>query len=196
MPLPLEGVFIVDLTHVYAGPTCTRILADLGAEVVKVEAVQRIDITRNLIYADNDPGSEPWNRTCYYNVRNAGKRSVTLDLSSEKGHALLTQVIAHADVLAESFSPRVMAGFGLDYESVRRVKPDIIMISLSGYGQTGPFRDWVAYGMGLEPASGVSQLTGYRGGPPLRTGISFTDPLSGILAAGAVLAALPHPRRP
>ena len=195
MALPLEGIRVVDLTHVYAGPTCTRILSDLGADVVKVEAPQRIDITRNLIYTDNDPGTEPWNRTCYYNVRNAGKRSITLDLGSEKGHALLTQLIAHADVLAESFSPRVMANFGLDFESVRKVKPDIIMLSMSGYGQTGPYRDWGAYGMGLEPASGVSQLTGYRGGPPLRTGISFTDPLSGILAAGAVLAALHHRRR-
>src|SRR3990170_7784779 len=98
MPLPLEGVFIVDLTHVYAGPTCTRILADLGADVVKVEAVQRIDITRNLIYTDNDQGAEPWNRTCYFNVRNAGKRSLTLDFNTERGHALLVQLIARADV--------------------------------------------------------------------------------------------------
>ena len=96
MPLPLQGIFVVDLTQVYAGPTCTRILADLGADVLKVGAIQRIDITRNLIYTDNDPGAEPWNRTCYYNVRNASKRSITLDLNSEKGRDLLRQLIARA----------------------------------------------------------------------------------------------------
>jgi crotonobetainyl-CoA:carnitine CoA-transferase CaiB-like acyl-CoA transferase len=89
----------------------------------------------------------------------------------------------------------VMAQHGLDYESLKKIKPDIIMISLSGYGQTGPWRDYTAYGMGLEPASGISSMTGYRGGDPLRTGISFTDPYSGMAGAGAVLAALHYRRR-
>jgi crotonobetainyl-CoA:carnitine CoA-transferase CaiB-like acyl-CoA transferase len=88
-----------------------------------------------------------------------------------------------------------MAKFGLDYESLKAIKPEIIMISLSGYGQTGTWRDFTAYGMGLEPASGISSLTGYRDGPPLRTGISFTDPYSGVVGAGAVLAALHYRRR-
>src|SRR5438034_3032617 len=88
-----------------------------------------------------------------------------------------------------------MAAHGLDYESLTKLRPDIIMISLSGYGQTGPWRDYSGYGMGLEPASGISSLTGYEGGDPLRTGISFTDPYSGIVGAGAVLAALVYRRR-
>ncbi|MGB2695196.1 MAG: CoA transferase, partial [Dehalococcoidia bacterium] len=104
-------------------------------------------------------------------------------------------LIAQSDVVAESFTPRVMPAFELDYEHLREIKPDIIMISLSGYGQHGPHSQWSAYGMGLEPASGVAQLTGYSGGEPMRSGLSFTDPYSGFLGAGAVLAALHYRRR-
>ncbi len=190
MVLPLEGIRVVDLSHVYAGPTCTRILAELGADVIKVEAAMRFDITRGLILTDNDHGGQPWNRASYFAVRNAGKRAITLDLSNEKGIDLLKRLIGLSDVLVESFTPRVMKAFGLDYEAVRGVKPDIVMLSMSGYGQTGSQTDYSAYGMGLEPASGISQLTGYRDGPPIRSGISFTDPIAGVMAAGAVLAAL------
>jgi crotonobetainyl-CoA:carnitine CoA-transferase CaiB-like acyl-CoA transferase len=188
--LPLDGVRVLDLSHVFAGPTCTRILAELGADVIKVEARQRLDISRILIMTDNDTADQPWNRTCYFAVHNAGKRGITLDLTAEQGRGLFSRLIPHCDVLVESFTPRVMKAFELEYETVRQLKPDIIMLSMSGYGQTGPYRDWSAYGMGLEPASGISAATGYRSGPPIRTGMSFTDPLTGVLAAGAVLAAL------
>ena len=193
--LPLDGVRVLDLSHVFAGPTCTRILAELGADVIKVEARQRLDISRILIMTDNDTADQPWNRTCYFAVHNAGKRGITLDLTGEQGRDLLSRLIPHSDVLVESFTPRVMKAFELEYETVRQLKPDIIMLSMSGYGQTGPYRDWSAYGMGLEPASGISAATGYRGGPPIRTGMSFTDPLTGVLAAGAVLAALHYRQR-
>jgi crotonobetainyl-CoA:carnitine CoA-transferase CaiB-like acyl-CoA transferase len=193
--LPLDGVRVLDLSHVFAGPTCTRILAELGADVVKVEARQRLDISRSIIMTDNDSGDQPWNRACYFAVRNAGKRGITLDLTDERGRELLRKLIPHSDVLVESFTPRVMKAFGLDYETVRQLKPDIIMLSMSGYGQTGPHCDWSAYGMGLEPASGISAVTGYRDGPPIRSGISFTDPLTGVLGAGAVLAALHYRQR-
>jgi len=193
--LPLNGVRVLDLSHVFAGPTCTRILAELGADVIKVEARQRLDISRSLIMTDNDIGDQPWNRTCYFAVHNAGKRGITLDLTGEQGRDLLSRLIPHSDVLVESFTPRVMKAFGLEYETVRQLKPDIIMASMSGYGQTGPYRDWSAYGMGLEAASGISAATGYRDGPPIRSGLSFTDPLTGVLAAGAVLAALHYRQR-
>jgi crotonobetainyl-CoA:carnitine CoA-transferase CaiB-like acyl-CoA transferase len=185
----------MDFTQVFAGPTCTRILADLGAEVIRLESPQRLDITRNLIHADNDGQDLPWERALYFTIRNAGKKEVVVDLSQPRGRELVRGVIAQSDVVAESFTPRVMRAFELDYERLRQVKPDIIMISLSGYGQDGPYSDWSAYGMGLEPASGVSQLTGYPGGAPLRSGLSFTDPYSGFLGAGAVLAALHYRRR-
>ena len=195
MPKPLDGIRVMDMTQVFAGPTCTRILGDLGAEVIRMESPNRMDITRNLIHADNDGQDVPWERTLYFAIRNAGKKEIVIDLNQPRGLELLRGIIAESDVLAESFTPRVMRAFELDYEHVKKIKPDIVMISLSGYGQNGPLSDWSAYGMGLEPASGVSQLTGYAGGPPLRSGLSFTDPYSGFLGAGAVLAALHHRRR-
>lgn len=192
---PLDGVRVLDLSHVFAGPTCTRILAELGADVIKVEARQRLDVSRSLIMTDNDSADQPWNRASYFATHNAGKRGITLDLTGEPGRDLLRRLIPHSDILVESFTPRVMKQFGLDYDTVRRLRPDIVMVSMSGYGQSGPQADWGAYGMGLEPASGISAATGYRGGPPIRSGISFTDPLTGVLAAGAVLVALHYRQR-
>ena len=193
--LPLAGVRVLDLAQVYAGPTCARILSDLGAEVIKVEGLHRMDITRNFVIYDNKTQDDYWNRSHYFLFRNAGKKSLTLDFQEPRSIELLKRLVPEADVLVESFTPRVMAQHGLDYESLRRIKPDLIVISLSGYGQNGPWRDYSAYGMGLEPASGISSFTGYLGCEPLRTGISFTDPYSGIMGAGAVLAALHYRRR-
>ncbi len=192
---PLSGIRVLDLTQVYAGPTCTRVLADLGAEVIKVEGLKRMDITRNFCIADNKAEGDYWNHGGYFPYRNAAKKSLTLDWGDPEAIELLKRLVPLCDIVAESFTPRVMAQHGLDYESLKRLRPDLIMISLSGYGQTGPWRDYSAYGMGLEPASGLSSITGYRDGPPLRSGISFTDPYSGMVGAGAVLAALHHRRR-
>jgi crotonobetainyl-CoA:carnitine CoA-transferase CaiB-like acyl-CoA transferase len=193
--LPLTGIRVLDLTQVYAGPTCTRILSDLGADVIKLEGLKRMDITRNFVMPENTGKDDYWNRSGYFLLRNGGKKSLTLDFSDPEAVELVKRLVPHADIVAESFTPRVMAKFGLDYESLKAIKEDIIMISLSGYGQTGPWRDFTAYGMGLEPASGISSITGYRNGEPLRTGISFTDPYSGVVGAGAVLAALHYRRR-
>jgi len=201
--LPLEGVRVLDFTQVYAGPTCTRMLADLGADVIKVEGLTRMDITRNFVMPENDSTDDYWNKAGYFLLRNGGKRSLTLDFGEENGEAsaaIVKQLVAECDIVAESFTPHVMDKFGLDYDSLRKIKPDVIMISLSGYGQNGPWRDYSGYGMGLEPAAGLSSITGYRAGPdgqshPLRTGISFTDPYSGIVGAGAVLSALIYRRR-
>lgn len=193
--LPLSGVRVLDLTQVYAGPTCTRVLADLGADVIKIEGLRRMDITRNFTMADNDSADDYWNHAGYFLYRNGGKKSLTLDFTDEKAIELFKKLVPHADIVAESFTPRVMDKLGLGYDSLREIKEDIIMVSLSGYGRNGAWRDFTAYGMGLEPASGISSLTGYRGGDPLRTGISFTDPYSGIAGAGATLAALVYRRR-
>ena len=198
MTLPLSGVRVLDLAQVYAGPTCARLLADLGADVIKIEGLKRMDITRNFIMPENVAAEDYWNTAGYFLLRNGGKRSLTLDFSEESGGAgvdIVKKLIPQCDIVVESFTPHVMAKFGLDYKSLTAIKPDIIMISLSGYGQNGPWRDFSAYGMGLEPASGISSITGYENGDPLRTGISFTDPYSGIVGAGAVLAALVYRRR-
>jgi len=193
--LPLEGVRIIDLAQVFAGPACTRILADLGADVIRFESPNRLDVTRNLILTDNDGMDHPWHRASYFVVRNINKREVMLDLAKDAAREVLRKLVAGADVVVESFTPRVMANFGLDYEALRQIKPDLIMCSLSGYGQDGPMRDFGAYGMGLEPASGISSITGYAGGPPLRSGLSFTDPYSGFVGVGAILTALAYRRR-
>jgi crotonobetainyl-CoA:carnitine CoA-transferase CaiB-like acyl-CoA transferase len=193
--LPLSGVRVLDLAHVFAGPTCSRVLCDLGAEVIKIEGIYRMDTIRSLFIADNNSDGDFWNRGGYYFTRNAGKRSVTLDFTKEEGVELFKRLVPLADVVVESFSPRVMRNLGLEYPALRQLKPDIIMISLSGYGQSGPWWDYGAYGTGLEAASGVADLTGYRGGPPTRSGISFTDPLTGLLGAGAVLLALRYRQR-
>jgi benzylsuccinate CoA-transferase BbsF subunit len=192
---PLDGIRVVDLTHVFAGPTCSRILADLGADVIRFESPNRMDVTRNLIITDNDGLDHPWLRASYFAIRNANKREMVIDLAKPDGLAIVKKLIATADVVSESFTPRVMGQFGLAYDDLVKIKPDIIMISLSGYGQNGPMRDFGAYGMGLEPASGISSITGYADGPPIRTGLSFTDPYSGFVGAGAVLTALHYRRR-
>ena len=194
-PLPLEGLRVIDLAQVFAGPACTRILADLGADVVRFESPNRLDVTRNLITADNDGLDHFYHRASYFIIRNASKREVMLDLAKEEGREIMRKLVAGADVLVESFTPRVMANFGLGYDDLKQIKPDLIMCSLSGYGQYGPMRDYGAYGMGLEPASGLSSITGYAGGPPIRSGLSFTDPYSGFIGAGAILTALQYRRR-
>ena len=193
--LPLDGIRVLDASNTYAGPTCGRVLADLGAEVIHVEAMQRWELVRLIILPENAAGERYWNRGGYFMARNLGKQDITLDLTRPQGVELFKRVALTCDVVLESFSPRVMRGFGLGYDDLRAGRPDIIYCSLSGYGQEGPYRDWVAYGMGLEPASGVSQATGYPDGPPIRSGISLTDPLTGLAAAAAVLMALHHRRR-
>ncbi len=193
--LPLEGIRVVDLAQVFAGPACTRILADLGADVIRFESAGRMDVTRNLIITDNDGKDHHWLRASYFVVRNVNKREMVLDLAKEEGREIIRKLVAGADVVVESFTPRVMGNFGLGYDALKKIKPDIIMCSLSGYGQYGPMRDYGAYGMGLEPASGLSSITGYPGGPPIRSGLSFTDPYSGFVGAGAILTALHYRRR-
>ena len=193
--LPLHGLRVLDLSQVYAGPICSAILCYLGAEVIKIESTVRMDAVRNILVADNDGRDDYWNRAASFIFRNAGKRSFALNLNREEGLTLFKRLVPLSDVVVESFTPRVLRNFGLDYPVLYQLKPDIIMISLSGYGQRGPWSQYGAYGTGLEAASGICSITGYRNGPPMRTGISFTDPIAGLLGAGAVLMALHYRRR-
>ncbi|MYE47683.1 MAG: CoA transferase [Chloroflexi bacterium] len=193
--LPLEGIRVVDLAVVWAGPTVGRVLADLGADVIKVERLTAIDGTRFLYVADWDHEGDFWNRGLYLQKAQAGKRAITLDLSRESGKQLLARLIGRSDVVVENFTPHVMQSLGFDYESCKQLKPDIIFCSMSGYGGTGPYGDFRAIGMGLEPAAGVPHITGYPGGPPYKNGNTFADPLGGLLGAYGVLAALHHRRR-
>jgi benzylsuccinate CoA-transferase BbsF subunit len=189
---PLEGIRVCDFTWVWAGPFGTLQLAHLGADVIKIESARRTDTTRGLVPADDRPGV---NRGGYFNQYNQGKRSIALDLGTEEGRDIARRLVAVSDIVAENFSAGVMQRFGLDYDSLRRVKPDLIMISLSGYGATGPLSPYISYGPAQVPMSGLAGLTGYAGGPPSEVGISYGDPNGGIHGTVAVLAALWHRQR-
>ena len=190
MTLPLEGIRVADFTWVWAGPFCTLQLAHLGAEVIRIESAGRTCVTRLLPpFADGRPGP---NRSGYFNQYNQGKLSLALDLKQAEAIAVAKDLIAHCDIVCENFAAGVMDRMGLGYEVIRRVKPDVIMIALSGYGANGPEHEFVSYGPAQVPLSGMSSLTGYAGWPPMHVGISYGDPTGGLHGALAVLAALWH----
>lgn len=190
MTRPLAGIRVCDFTWVWAGPFCTMQLAHLGADVIKIESARRSDTLRRLpSFADNEPGL---NRAGYFNQYNQGKRSLALDLSTMQGREIALQLAARSDIVAENFAPGVMARMGLDYDSIRKVNPTVIMVSLSGYGATGPLSPYIAYGPSQVPMSGMSSLTGFPGGPPLQVGLSYGDPTGGLHGTIAVLSALWH----
>lgn len=190
---PLAGIRVADFTWVWAGPHATLQLAHLGAEVIRVESLQRPCVTRLLPpWPDAQPGP---NRSGYFNQFNQGKRSIALNLKTEEGLDLAHRLVARSDVAAENFAAGVMDRLGLGYEALRAVNPRLVMISLSGYGASGPEREFVSYGPAQVPLSGMSSLTGYAGWPPMHVGISYGDPNGGMHGAFAVLAALWHRER-
>jgi benzylsuccinate CoA-transferase BbsF subunit len=190
---PLAGIRVADFTWVWAGPHCTLQLAHLGAEVIRVETATRICVTRMLPpFADFQPGPD---RSGYFNQYNQGKKSLALDMKKPDALEVAKRLCAASDVVVENFASGVMDRMGLGYEVLRGLKPDVIMIALSGYGATGPDHDNVSYGPAQVPLSGMSSLTGYRGFPPMHVGISYGDPTGGLHGAVAVLAALMHRAR-
>jgi benzylsuccinate CoA-transferase BbsF subunit len=204
--LPLEGVRILDLTHVWAGPLAMRVLGSFGAEVIKVESTRRYDMSRGeavagpgaarvFIYPNADPGQEPWNREGRFIERNYNKLGLTLDLTRPEGVEVFERLVKISDVVVESFRVGVMANFGLDYPRLRAVKPDIIMVSLSSQGQTGPERGYGSFGAVLEQTGGLAAITGYEPDAPTATGTFIPDPVVAALAAGLVVAALHFRRR-
>jgi benzylsuccinate CoA-transferase BbsF subunit len=189
-PRPLEGVRVADFSWVWAGPHCTLQLAHLGAEVIRIESATRPCVTRLLPpFADFRPGP---NRSGYFNQYNQGKRSIVLDLKARRGREVAKRLVAASDVVVENFAAGVMDRMGLGWDVLRTVRPDLVMIALSGYGATGPDADKVSYGPAQVPLSGLSSLTGYTGAPPMEVGVSYGDPTAGLHGAVAVLAALHH----
>lgn len=192
--LPLTSVRVLDLTMVWAGPYGTRILGDMGAEVIKVEAVGFYDQLRNLGFLP--PGTEnAWNKAAYFNHNNRNKLGCTLDLASTRGRDLFLDLVKTADVVVENYRAEVMDRLGLGYDALRAVKPDIILVSMPGHGKSGPEKDYVAYGTNIEQLAGLVSLSGYVDGGPQKTGISYGDPMSGTAMAGAVALALLHRAR-
>jgi len=207
--LPLSGIRVVDLSRVFAMPYAGAYLADLGAEVIKVDCCQAqfVDTTRTLNgpYPDNDPGELYWERAGTFQTLNRGKRSVTLDLRSESAIGILKRLVSVSDIVLENFTPRVMSRFGLDYANLRAVKPDLIMVSNTGYGHSGPYSNFGAMATALEPTHGTGAFMGYLdpdpdgqladGGVPNKMGNSYTDFLASWTAQLAVLASLIHRAR-
>ena len=175
----LQGIRVLDFTWLLAGPYATRILADFGAEVIKVQCRKTAT------------GAES-NTTGYFNAWNRNKLSITLDVSRLEGKELVLKLVRISDVVIENFTPRVMVNWGLDYETLKEVKPDLVMVSLSGMGQAGPWRDFVALGPTIQALSGITYLTSFGQGPPAGIGYAYADPVAGLVAALATLAALQY----
>ena len=198
--LPLEGIRVLDSTYVFALPYTGGQLADLGAEVIKIEGPGRPDITRGGglygTFPDNDPGEDWWNRPSTYQLLNRGKRSLVLDMSQEEGREIFKELVMVSDVVMENFTPRVMRRWGLDYPNLRKLRPDIIMVSNTGYGHGGgPYSAYPAQATTQEGTHGHCWVTGYPGDEPSKAGRSFVDFLSTWSAMFAIGTALRYRNR-
>jgi len=192
--LPFEGIRVADLTMMWAGPYATRILAEMGAEVLKIESPSAWDNVRTLIPQPGAP--DPWNSSYYFNDYNRDKKSVTLDLAQEAGRDIFLRLVEHCDVVIENYRADVMDKLGLPYEVLRERRPDLIMVSMAGFGKTGNERDNVGFGPIIEQMAGLASMTGYGDdGMPYKTGISYGDPIAGIAAVGAVALGLIQRRK-
>ena len=183
----LSGIRVLDLTNVLAGPFCCHQLAHMGAEVIKIEAVGRGDLARQL-------GADKQLSTAQMGIsflaQNAGKKSLTLDLKSDKGKEIFCKLVQGADVVVENFRPGVMARLGLNYPVLKKLNPQLIYCAISGFGQTGPLSPRPAYDQIIQGLSGVMSITGKPEEDPLRVGFPLADTIGGLTAAMAVSAAL------
>jgi len=183
----LDGLRVLDVTQVMAGPFCTMLLADLGADVIKIEPPSG-DSTRTM------PGAVGSDSPSF-NAVNRGKRSVVLNLKTPEGQDALKRLARRTDILVENYRPGVLAALGLDYESLKALNPRLIYASISGYGQTGPDRHKGGFDLVAQGISGIMSITGEAGGPPVKAGIPLTDLGAGLFALIGILAALEHRHR-
>jgi CoA:oxalate CoA-transferase len=188
MPGPLDGLRVVDLTRVLAGPYATMILADLGAEVLKVEIPGSGDEARNFGPFQNGVSA-------YFMSINRGKKSVTLNLQKDQGKQILRRLVGKADILTENFRPGTMKRLGLDYESLRQENAGLIYAATSGFGQTGPLAPRGAYDMIIQAMGGIISITGEPGRPPVRVGTSIVDLTASLYTVVGILSALQHRER-
>jgi len=186
MARALEGIRIVDFSRALAGPYCTMLLADMGAEVIKVEAPVAGDDSR----AWGPPFVE--GESAYFLSVNRNKKSISLNLKSNGAKSIINKLIEKADVLLETNRPGAMDRLGLDYESVKKINPKIIYCSISGFGQTGPYRERPGFDQVLQGMGGIMGITGEPGGPPVKVGVAVTDIATGMFAAIGILTALFH----
>ena len=191
----LSGIKVLDLSRVLAGPWCTQMLADLGADVIKVERPEVGDDTRHWgpPFLRDDDGNAT-QQASYYTSCNRNKRSITIDMATPDGQALIRKMAAEADVLVENFKVGGLKQYGLDYESLKTVNPRLIYCSVTGFGQTGPYAERAGYDLMVQAMSGLMSITGHAdgepGGGPLKVGVAVIDVFTGLYAANAVQAAL------
>lgn len=187
MPAPLAGIRVIELARILAGPWAGQTLADLGADVVKVEAPEGDD-TRRWGPPFLDAGGE--RTAAYFHATNRGKRSIICDFRTHEGQAKVRQLIAEADVVIENFKVGGLAKYGLDYQSLRKVNPRLIYCSITGFGQTGPYAHRAGYDFIVQGMSGLMSVTGPADGQPQKVGVAVTDIFTGVYSATAILAAL------
>jgi crotonobetainyl-CoA:carnitine CoA-transferase CaiB-like acyl-CoA transferase len=191
----LDGVRVLDLTHAWAGPFATQLLADYGAEVIKIETCERPDMLRFSTLPADESRPDAYNRGGWFQYLGRNKLSLTLDLKRPQGQDLFRRLVAQSDIVIENFSAQVMRRLGLEYAALQAVNPRLIMISMPGYGTVGPYKDFVAFGEMIEPFAGLSELTGYADRAPLRLAVAYPDPVAGFHAALAALLALRQRRQ-
>ncbi|NNU42641.1 CaiB/BaiF CoA transferase family protein [Ramlibacter montanisoli] len=182
MPLPLEGIRVLDLTNVMAGPYCTMVLGDLGAEVIKLESLDG-DSTRNFEPKVND-------ESYCFAVLNRNKKSISVDMKAAEGKAIVMMLAAQADIMIENFRPGVVKKLGVGYEDVKKVNPGIIYASMSGFGQTGPYGKKGGFDIIAQGMSGIMMMTGHPGGRPAKVGIAMNDIACGVTTLYGILGAL------
>ncbi|GAA4422627.1 CaiB/BaiF CoA-transferase family protein [Acidovorax lacteus] len=191
----LAGIKVLDLSRVLAGPWCTQILADLGADVIKVERPGAGDDTRHWGPPFlHDADGRPTGQASYFAACNRNKRSITLDIATPEGQALVRRMAAEADILVENFKVGGLQQYGLDHASLRALNPRLIYCSVTGFGQDGPYAERAGYDLMIQAMSGMMSITGRAdgepGGGPLRVGVALTDLFTGVYASSAILAAL------
>jgi crotonobetainyl-CoA:carnitine CoA-transferase CaiB-like acyl-CoA transferase len=195
----LAGIRVLDLSRVLAGPWCTQTLADLGADVIKIERPGSGDDTRTWGPPFlKDPAGLDTGEAAYYLGTNRNKRSVSCDISQAAGQALIRDLVRHCDVFIENFKVGDMARYGLDYPSLRAANPRLVYCSVTGFGQTGPYRERAGYDYAIQGMGGLMSVTGERddlGGGPQKVGVAVADLFTGMYAAVAILAALRHAER-
>jgi crotonobetainyl-CoA:carnitine CoA-transferase CaiB-like acyl-CoA transferase len=194
--LPLAGFRVVDTSSVFAVPYLSAMLADLGAEVIRIEPLDRLCQTRQsdnfTTMPENEPGERPWDRSGSFSSLNRNKRAMTLDLSTEDGRQVFLDLVAVSDIVLENYTPRVMKKWRLTYADLCEVRPDLVMLSNTGYGHDSPWADYPVQGTSLEPMTGVSHFTGYLGDRPWKAGQSYPDFIATWHGMFALMAALRH----
>ena len=191
---PLAGVKVLDLSRILAGPTCTQLLGDLGASVLKIEnPVSGGDDTRawGPPFAKDADGRDT-DLSAYFMAANRNKRSVAVDLTTDEGQAVIRRLAGHADIVIENFKPGGLAKYGLDYDSLKPDLPKLVYCSISGFGQTGPNRDKPGYDLMAQGFGGIMSLTGDPEGSPMKVGVGIADVMCGMYATVGILAALRH----